>query len=294
MRTHRSDRRKYFKLVKKMQGSQSRKCLTTLNTPDGAYYGTDILEGFARDAELLGKFIGESAEYDNEFYRLCIQDNAFIFDFRTENCMKIPKMKLADLDKIIDKEMKKGKACDIYKLTAEHLKHAGAGARITLLNLINDIIENIQYMACPQIKVGLGTAAYKGKKKPVSLSSSYRRITVTPQIGSILDRFVDPIAEEIFLPVQSGDQYGFTKNISYLMGAVLRGECQRWAIDTKQTCFGVSFDGQTAFISVDRDIQIRELYSCGEAGDILEYSRNTYLNTVSRIKQDGKLCREIN
>ena len=74
-------------------------------------------------------------------------------------------------------------------------------------------------MACPQIKVGLGTAAYKGKKKPVSLSSSYRRITVTPQIGSILDRFVDPIAEEIFLPVQSEDQYGFTKNISYLMGA---------------------------------------------------------------------------
>ena len=101
--------------------------------------------------------------------------------------------------------MKKGKACDIYKLTAEYLKHTGAGARISLLNLINDIIENIQYMACPQIKVGLGTAAYKGKKKPVSLSSSYRRITVTPQIGSILDRFVDPIAEEIFLPVQSGD-----------------------------------------------------------------------------------------
>ena len=77
------------------------------------------------------------------------------------------------------------------------------------------------------------------------------------------------------------------------MGAVLRGECQRWALDTKQTCFGVSFDGQAAFPSVDRAIQLRELYSCGESGDLLEYSRNIYENTVSRIKLNGKLSREI-
>ena len=203
-------------------------------------------------------------------------------------------MKISDLDKIIDKEMKTGKACDIYKLTAEHLKYAGSEARLVILNLINDIIENISYLSCPQIKAGLGTAVYKGKKKPVSQSSSYRRITVTPQIGSILDRFIDPIAEGIFRPVQSPDQYGFTKDISYLMGAVLRGECQRWALDTKQTCFGVSFDGKAAFPSVDRDIQVRELYTCGESGDLLEYSKNTYQNTVCRMKQDGKLSREIN
>ena len=116
---------------------------------------------------------------------------------------------------------------------------------------------------------------------------------MTPQIGSILDRYIDPIAEGIFRPVQSPDQYGFTKNISYLMGAVLRGECQRWALDNKQTCFGVSFDGKAAFPSVDRDIQVRELYSCGESGDLLQYSRNTYQNTVCKMKQDGKLNREF-
>ena len=207
--------------------------------------------------------------------------------------MKIPKMKIEDLDEIIDKEMKRGKACDIYKLTAEHLKYAGRKARNVVMNLINDIIENIYYLSCPQIKAGLGTAVYKGKKKPVSQSSSYRRITVTPQIGSILDRYIDPMAEEVFRPVQSSEQYGFTKNISYLMAAVLRGECQRWALDTKQTCFGVSFDGKAAFPSVDRDIQVRELFSCGESGDLLKYSRNTYDNTVCRMKQDGKLSREI-
>ena len=129
------------------------------------------------------------------------------------------------------------------------------------------------------------------KKKPVSDASSYRRITVTPQIGSIIDRYIDPIAENIFRVVQSPDQLGFTKGMSYLLGALERGECQRHAIDNKQTCFGISFDGRAAFPSVDRDIQIRELYSCGESGDLLKYSRNTYTNTISHIKQDGMLGR---
>ena len=287
-----TDRNKHFQLVKKIRGKKTKQSLTVLHTPAGDYYGNDTLEGFAKDAELLGSFVGDSPEYDNEFYRLCIQDNQYIFDFK-DSCMNIPKMKIEDLENIIGKEMKRGKACDIYKLTAEHLKFDGRSVKLVVMSLINDIIENIYYLSCPQIKAGLGTSVYKGKKKPLSQSTSYRRITVTPQIGSILDRYIDPMAEEIFRRVQSSDQYGFTKNISYLMGAVLRGECQRWALDTKQTCFGVSFDGKAAFPSVDRDIQVRELYSCGESGDVLQYSRYTYENTACRMKQDGKLSREI-
>ena len=59
------------------------------------------------------------------------------------------------------------------------------------------------------------------------------------------------------------------------------------------TCFGVSLDGESAFPSVERDIQVRELYSIGERGDILNYSRNTYLNTLCHIKQNGILSRRI-
>ena len=293
MFTKENDRKKHFQLLKKIRGVNSKKKLTTLVTPSGTYYGEDILEGFANDVEELGKHVGESSSYDNEFYRLCVEDNKFIFDFTTENDYKIPEMKIEDLDKIIDKEMKRNKACDIYKLTAEHLKFAGKEARLVILNLMNNIIENIHSLACSQIKAGLGTSVYKSKKKPVSQSSSYRRITVTPQLGSILDRYLDPLAEEIFSHVQSPDQYGFTKNLSYLMASVLRGECQRWALDCKKTCFGVSFDGQAAFPSVDREIQVRELYTCGETGDLLRYSHHTYQNTVCKMKLNGKLSREI-
>ena len=189
--------------------------------------------------------------------------------------------------------MKLGKACDIYKVTVEHLRYAGNEAKRIILKLINEIIDNIYFLTCSQIKRGLSSAVHKGKKKPVSEASSYRRITVTPYIGSILDRYLDPISEEVFRKVQSCDQLGFTKDISYLMGAVERGECQRWALDRKETCFGVSFDGKAAFPSVDRNIQLRELYSVGERGKVLQYSRNIYQNTVSNIKSDGKISREF-
>ena len=179
-------------------------------------------------------------------------------------------------------------------LTVEHLRHAGDNARLHILNLMNDLINDIYYLTCPQVKKGLSSVIFKGKLKSKTISSSYRRITVTPQLGGILDRYIDPVAEDLFRHVQSPDQFGFTKDISYLMGAVERGECQRWALDHKLTCYGVSFDGQADFPSVDREIQVRELYTVGEEGDLLKYSRNIYKNTSSQIKMEGKLSREFN
>ena len=123
------------------------------------------------------------------------------------------------------------------------MRYCGDCVRTLIFDLINRILNNIYYLSCSQIKLGLATAIHKGKGKPLTESKSYRRITVTPVLGAIIDYYLDPIANEIFLPKQSPDQLGFTKGTSYLLAAVQRGECQRWAIDNKLTCFGVSLDG---------------------------------------------------
>ena len=290
-----SNKKEFFKIIKNIRSCKASPYPSTLNTPagSGTYHGIDTLEGFTADAELLGSKEARAEVYDKEFYKLCVLDNCYIFDMKDADALKIPEMELSDLERILNKEMKLNKACDIYHLTVEHLRYAGHQAQLVLLRLLNEIISNIYYLTCPQIKIGLSTCAYKGKRKPKNEANSYRRITVTPQIGSIIDRFIDPTAENTFLKVQSPNQLGFTKGLSYLMAAVERGECQRYALDTNQICFGVSFDGKAAFPSVDRDIQVRELYACGENGDLLQYSRNTYQNTVSHIKQDGKLGRQF-
>ena len=59
------------------------------------------------------------------------------------------------------------------------------------------------------------------------------------------------------------------------------------------TCFGVSLDGESAFPSVERNIQIRELYTAGERGDLLRYSKNTYKNTEVHMKLAGRISRRI-
>ena len=125
--------------------------------------------------------------------------------------------------------MKAGKACDIYHLTVEHLRNCGDHAKYCILAFVNRILLNIYFLSCQQIKLGLGTAIYKSKNKPVDKSSSYRRVTVTPILGAIIDYYLDPMAEKVFRPAQSPDQLGF--RISYLLAAVQRGECQRWAVD---------------------------------------------------------------
>ena len=261
MHAGREDKDMLYKLMKKIRGETLQSITNKLVTPSGTYHNSDVLEGFAADAELLGKYVGECEEFDNNFYHLCIADNQYIFEFKGDNYVKIPQMKIADLNKIIFKDMKPGKACDIYMLTVEHLRHAGDNARLHILNLMNDLINDIYYLTCPQVKKGLSSVIFKGKLKSKTISSSYRRITVTPQLGGILDRYIDPVAEDLFRHVQSPDQFGFTKDISYLMGAVERGECQRWALDHKLTCYRVSFDGHAAFPSVDREIHVRELYT---------------------------------
>ena len=53
--------------------------------------------------------------------------------------------------------------------------------------------------------------------------------------------------------------------------------------------FGISLDGESAFPSVEQDIQVREIYSAGERGDYLLYSKNTYKNTECHIKLSRRI-----
>ena len=289
----RTNRSGIFAAVRKIRGNGPSTMTPMLNTPVGTFHGDDVLEGFAADSEHLGRTNEGVKHFDQGLYKLCKLDNLFIFEFSCDPEDKIPPMTFSQLTHILHSKMKAGKACDAYHLTVEHLRQCGEDALLQVLRFINRLLENIYFLSRPQIKLGIGTPIYKAKKKPIAKSSSYRRITVCPVLGAIIDYYLDPKAEAVFRPAQSPDQLGFTSGISYLLAAIQRGDCQRWAIDQKMTCFGVSLDGEAAFPSVEREIQVRELYAIGERGDMLQYSRNTYRNTECHIKLENKLSRKI-
>ena len=79
--------------------------------------------------------------------------------------------------------------------------------------------------------------------------------------------------------------------MSYLLAAILRNECETWAVDNKMTLFMVTCDGDSAFDVTDRDIQVRELYENGGDGDMWLYSRSLYQNTECTIKMNGNISR---
>jgi hypothetical protein len=64
-------------------------------------------------------------------------------------------------------------------------------------------------------------------------------------------------------------------------------------VDKKETCFGVSLDGEAPFPSMEMEIQVRELYAADERGSYLSYNKNIYQNTECHIKLDGKLIRRF-
>ena len=94
-------------------------------------------------------------------------------------------------------------------------------------------------------------------------------------------------------PTQSKNQYGFTENVNYLLGALQRHEAQKHCIDNKKTFFGCSLDGDSAFEVVDRSIQLRELYCAGETGQFGLYNSSSYDNTQTRIKMNKKISQPL-
>ena len=119
-------------------------------------------------------------------------------------------------------------------------------------------------MSCPELKTALGTIIYKGRGKPVNHHKSYRTVRVTPLLARIIDEYLRPATVVISRPMQDKNQYGFTEDMSYLLGAIQRYECQKHAQDTKANCFTCTLDGDSAFEVVDRTIQKREIFSEGE------------------------------
>ena len=280
--------------LKKIRGENIKSVdIPFIETLNGTYSGSNVLEGFCSNTETLCNDESESENLNHNFYKMCIEDNMIIFDITCQESIKIPHMTLPNLKDILFKKLKLNKACDIYKLTVEHLRYAGDETLSLILFLLNSIIDNINYLSSTQLNTAAASIVYKGKKKPVYHHKSYRQVRVTPLLGRCLDEFIRPNLVKITKPIQNSSQYGFTLDVTYMMGALQRHEVEKFCIDSKKTFFGCSLDGDSAFEVVNRAIQTRELYCAGERGQYWLASKYSYENTQTQIKMNGQLSRNI-
>ena len=60
-----------------------------------------------------------------------------IFDITSNEEIRIPPMKIENLKEILFRRLILGKACDVYKLTVEHLRFSGDETLECVLALLN-------------------------------------------------------------------------------------------------------------------------------------------------------------
>ena len=279
--------------VKKIIGGNMKSTdIPEIETFNGTYKGVNVLEGFRANTEHLCNE-KSSTKFSDSFLNRCTEDLIIINEICNIEDVKIPPISPQGLKYIIQKKLKKNKACDIYQLTPEHLKYAGDNILDALCILINRVLDDINFLSAPEFKVSIASVIHKGKGKPKTHHKSYRLVRSCPLIGRIIDEHIRPMAVQLSRSRQSINQYGFTENVSYLLGALQRHEAQKYCIDKKQTFFGCSLDGDSAFEVVCRAIQKRELYFAGETGQLANYNTGSYNNTHTRIKMKKKISRPL-
>ena len=159
METFRGDINKVYSKLKKYRGEAFKRIeIPFIETLDGKFTGKNILEGFARNTEILCTEDDQKNEnYDNDMYDMFEKDNMVTFDITSKEAMKIPHMNLTDLKHILFKKLQVNKACDVFKLTIEHLRYAGDQTLLIILELLNHIIDNINVMSSPQLNTSIAS-----------------------------------------------------------------------------------------------------------------------------------------
>ena len=176
MDTFKNDINKVFAKLKKGRGEAHKHTeIPFIETLAGTFTGNNVLEGFRCNTEnLCNEDEKIENKYDNDIYDMFVKDNMIIFDITSDEDILIPHMSIVQLKDILLKKLKLNKACDIFMLTVEHLRYAGDDVLLSILWLLNSIIDNISVLSSPQLNTSVASVVYKGKGKPIYHHKSHR------------------------------------------------------------------------------------------------------------------------
>ena len=98
--------------LKKIRGENVKNVnIPFIQTLNGIYSGQNVLEGFCSNTETLCNYENENLDFG--FYKMCVEDNAIIFDIACQEAIKIPHMNLTNLKDIVFKKLKLNKALQL-------------------------------------------------------------------------------------------------------------------------------------------------------------------------------------
>ena len=277
------DKREFFKLVKKQRcnpqssGSINFGHLEAANSQPNSWanYFEDLATPTSND------------HFDKEHERhLHIMQ---VLHLQASGGKELPQLTLDDVQKYV-KELKNGKAPDLYGVAAEHIKQAGPSIAHIILHICNISISSGKLPLCFKFGI-LSPLLKKGKshKEP----NNYRRITITSLIGKVIEKHMLVYTNRALKTAHSHLQFGFTEGCSPAYAAILLTEVLAEAKDSGTPMIVTFMDASKAFDVVDHTSMLNSLHEQGVDGDLWNLYSSMYDEIQSSVKWDGQLSRSF-
>jgi hypothetical protein len=186
--------------------------------------------------------------------------------------------------------LKNCKAQDIHGLMAEHLKLAHPTVHHLITILLNRILQ--ESVLPDPLRHGLVTPVYK-QKKSAKNPDNYRRITVVPIIGKLIEKLLVKPTKPLLSERISGLQRGFCDNSSSINTALLLSEAISEAKDRNIPLYVAFLDATKAFDVVWHKSLLCKIHSLGVDGDLWAMYNNMYKQLSSQVKCHGVLSRSF-
>ena len=280
---------KLWQLTKSLNGDNSERGRTTLQTTNGAVTGKAAANVLARvfEEESTASPSADRAKDVRTQTRAVLQNSATAdFDPCMTECLT-----LRELEEAL-KKMKQKKAPGPDGITNEMLKHLGPGAKRTLLRIYNQswstgIVPTIWKEAVirPIPKKG------KDKRDP----SSYRPISLLSCVGKLLERIINKRltwhleSNSVLASTQTGyRQFRSTED----QLALLTQEIED-AFQEKKKVLAVFFDLSKAFDKVWKEGLLLKLLRAGVHGKMYKWLSDFLFNRTARVKLDGTISRQV-
>ncbi|MCG8046395.1 MAG: reverse transcriptase domain-containing protein, partial [Candidatus Thiodiazotropha endolucinida] len=266
------------------QRGQLHKCIDELHVGDKIFPEDSILSGFYEHFKELASN-KPNQDFDNKYLNLIEEESAVIYMIcSTSN---------NSLNPVTDKEIQdaakslnRGKAADVYGVTAEHIYHGGPILLNTVKSLTNTILVSNTVPA--SLKLGILNPVYKNKGN-IKDSQYYRGITITPVLTRLIEAILKARIKPALLSQQNAFQRGFTENSSPMNCSLIVEEFYRNNRDLSKPTYIGFMDAKSAFDVVIHSNLMRRLYNVGVEPNEWLTINSLHHNSLTAVKWKGEL-----
>ena len=288
MAARREDSKLFHKLVRNQRG-KSRAVIPQLEVHGEVHRGDNaIRNAWKTHFEALATPTN-SDKLDSVYQNIVDYDVDVIKDLFENGRESISDTTIDEVTEAV-KSLNKGKAPDIYSITAEHIIYGGNQLIVTLCEVFNAII----HLQCVPDILKAGTITPVFKKKGSKLEAkNYRGITVLPVVAKLLELILRERLRYCIDQQQNPMQRGFTCGSSPLFCALIIEEFIRETTGKKGTSLTAYLDAKTAFDVVYHNSLLRKLYHMGIGGGLWNILNSFYENAGSVVKWMGAASAEF-